>query len=134
MDREIAEKVTHVEPELLWNALTDDETATCCSFDSKQEGDEWLARKLKDYPAYSQYHIGAWKRYPAYSTSPVASDQLLEALSRMGWNYDIGRFGSIPALFTVQLYRAGIRHTADSTVSAREAIALCALRSVGIDP
>src|SRR5437773_2216057 len=40
---------------------------------------------------------------PRYSAEPEAAKLLREELSRQGWNYSLGRYGHIPALFTFEV-------------------------------
>src|SRR4051812_695962 len=54
-----------------------------------------------------------WKpqrRYvPYFSTDPVASKALRDKLAELGWNYELGRYGSEPCFYTFVLTRPGER-------------------------
>ncbi len=86
----------------------------------------------KDYPPNQVGYPEPWYDWIPlpFSTDPAASKQLREKLAEMGWNYDLGRFGSKPALFTLTLYRAGIRHSADSGEGEEHVFCLCALKAI----
>lgn len=86
----------------------------------------WADRTLDD----AQYYIGPeWNP----TTDPAASKMLRGKLAE-AWNYDLGRFGSMPASFQFSLTRIGYGGIAITDADTEElAVALCALKSVGID-
>lgn len=83
----IAERVMGREPDLMWNVFNPDETATCFHAETKRECEEFLADVLKRYPNswMKDHHVGAWKRFPRYSTDIVPAWEVVEKLRSDGW-------------------------------------------------
>ena len=80
LDQLIAEKIG-AEPILLWNVLDPEEKTSCyAGYDDRGACVRWLADHTKDYPnsQFAGYHVGAWKKYPRYSTE-IADAMLLQA-------------------------------------------------------
>ncbi len=71
------------------------------------------------------------EKCPAYEHDANASRELRQAMAMLGWNYDIGRYGSIPAIFTCQLYRDGVRHSETSDIGEEHVFALCCISAFG---
>lgn len=88
LDRAIGEALG-VEPRLSWQLMNADETASAMPFGSESEGRSWLANKQMASPSpglYSEYHIGAWREWPRYSTDGNAMLALIDLMAKRGYS------------------------------------------------
>jgi hypothetical protein len=86
LDIQVSEKVMKIEPRLDWHVMNADETASCLPCETSREAQEWLDARpaLKD-----RYHVGAWKRYPPYSSDISAAMQVVERMAGLGWQIEV---------------------------------------------
>lgn len=137
-DREIDARIGEAfgfTPMITWQILTEDESATCMSFDRESSAIDWYERHVKEFPAYfSAYHVGSWKRYPAFSTDAAASRLLRDKLAET-WTYvrvDICNVGGAIS-YIARAWHPGKGGFSCEADTEGKAVGKLALKSKGIE-
>lgn len=80
MDRLVCGAVG-IEPRICWEALSKDEKASACSFETKQQGEAWFERMRGNFPEWAAgFHLGTWRIYPSVSGRIEAAWVVVEKL------------------------------------------------------
>lgn len=135
LDALVAERVTGREPRLSWQVMNEDETASCLTVASLAEGERWLEDHRKRSPGgrFADYHVGAWKLYPNYSTYIASAFEVVAAMREKGWSVQLSINTSAVAWVTFQMPSALLNAICVSGLSLPEAICRAALAALSYE-
>jgi len=130
MDKLVGETF-RLSPDLSWQILNADETASIFSAKSEREAEDYLARQLKNYPdsMFKDYHVGHWKFYKRYSSEMAEAWKLVELMNEAGWNFSLIR--KLDGISEVSFWHGVIVRTGCHK-TAPLAICRSALKALGV--